>query len=75
MKDKRGRTGLHLAAASGHYDMVALLLGQGSDINTFDKVTLSFEIISGMLILRDLSSNGIKNNSLAVIDINILNSL
>ena len=40
LKDKRGRTGLHLAAAHGHIDMVALLIGQGADINCFDKVSI-----------------------------------
>lgn len=46
MKDKRGRTALHLAAANGHLDMVALLLGQGADINACDKVC-SLIIIKG----------------------------
>ena len=38
--DKAGQTCLHVAAASGHYDMVQVLLGQGSDYNTVDKVSL-----------------------------------
>ena len=38
VKDKRGRTGLHLAAANGHIDLVALMIGQGADINCYDKV-------------------------------------
>ena len=38
IKDKQGRTSLHLAAANGHIDMVALLVGQGADINCYDKV-------------------------------------
>ena len=37
VKDKRGRTGLHLGAANGHLDMVSLLLGQGADIDVYDK--------------------------------------
>ena len=40
MPDKAGQTCLHVAAASGHYDMVQVLLGQGSDYNTVDKVSL-----------------------------------
>ena len=38
--DKAGQTCLHVAAASGHYDMVQVLLGQGSDYNTIDKVNI-----------------------------------
>ncbi|GAB6027875.1 hypothetical protein CHUAL_002089 [Chamberlinius hualienensis] len=37
IKDKKGRTGLHLASANGHYDMVAQLLGSGADINAQDE--------------------------------------
>ena len=40
MKDRRGRTGIMLAAANGHLDMVTLLVGQGADINAADKVIL-----------------------------------
>ena len=42
MPDKSGQTCLHVAAASGHYDMVQVLLGQGSDYNTVDKVKIVF---------------------------------
>ena len=38
--DKRGRTGLHLAAYTGQIDMVALLLGQGIEINALDQVCI-----------------------------------
>ena len=41
VKDKRERTGLHLASDHGHIDMISLLLGQGADINGFDKVPSS----------------------------------
>ena len=41
--DKAGQTCLHVAAASGHYDMVQVLLGQGSDYNTIDKVNIGME--------------------------------
>ncbi|GFO37187.1 serine/threonine-protein phosphatase 6 regulatory ankyrin repeat subunit a-like [Plakobranchus ocellatus] len=36
-KDKRGRTALLRAAANGHLEMCALLIGQGADINTADR--------------------------------------
>ncbi|KAF2353344.1 Ion transport domain [Trinorchestia longiramus] len=36
--DKKGRTGLHIAATHGHYDMVALLLGQGVELGAKDRV-------------------------------------
>jgi len=42
LKDRRGRTGLMLAAANGHQDMVTLLVGQGADINATDKVRRAF---------------------------------
>ena len=36
--DNAGRTCLHVAASSGHYDMVQVLIGQGADLNVADKV-------------------------------------
>uniref|UniRef100_T1JXK5 Ion transport domain-containing protein n=1 Tax=Tetranychus urticae TaxID=32264 RepID=T1JXK5_TETUR len=36
-RDRQGRTCVHLASATGHRDMVALLLGQGAEINAQDK--------------------------------------
>ena len=36
--DKKGQTCLHVAAASGHFEMVQVLLGQGSDYTSADKV-------------------------------------
>ena len=44
VKDKRGRTGIMLASANGHLDMVTLLVGQGADINASDKVLISLSI-------------------------------
>ena len=38
MTDHAGRTCLHVAASSGHYDMVQVLIGQGADLNVADKV-------------------------------------
>ena len=35
--DNAGRTCLHVAAASGHYDMVQVLIGQGADLTTPDR--------------------------------------
>ena len=35
-----GRSGLLLAAANGHINMVSLLLGQGAEINGYDKVSV-----------------------------------
>lgn len=43
IRDRQGRTCLHLAAASGHRDMVGLLLGQGAEINVQDKVCGHFQ--------------------------------
>ena len=37
-KDNKGRTALHLAGMNGHYDMVALLIAQGSNVNAMDQV-------------------------------------
>lgn len=37
--DHHGKTGLHIAATHGHYQMVEVLLGQGAEINATDKVT------------------------------------
>ncbi|KAI1299277.1 Ankyrin-3 [Halotydeus destructor] len=37
LTDKQGRTCVHLAASAGHKEMVALLLGQGAELNTQDK--------------------------------------
>lgn len=39
VKNKMGRTALHLAAANGHKELVSLLIGQGADINAGDEVT------------------------------------
>lgn len=38
LQDWRGRTPLHLAAMNGHYEMVSLLIAQGSNINVMDQV-------------------------------------
>lgn len=38
IKDSQGRTGLHIAAAHGHLELVTLLLGQGAEINVLDQV-------------------------------------
>lgn len=35
--DRHGKTGLHIAAMNGHYQMVEILLGQGAEINAADK--------------------------------------
>lgn len=35
--DRYGKTGLHIAAMHGHYQMVEILLGQGAEINAADK--------------------------------------
>lgn len=35
--DRHGKTGLHIAAMHGHYQMVEILLGQGAEINAADK--------------------------------------
>lgn len=35
--DRHGKTGLHIAATHGHYQMVEILLGQGAEINVSDK--------------------------------------
>ena len=37
--DKQGQSCLHVAASSGHYEMVQVLLGQGSDYNSVDKAS------------------------------------
>ena len=39
IKDNQGRTGLHLAAAHGHLELVTLLLGQGAEVNVLDNVS------------------------------------
>ena len=36
--DSNGLTSLHVAAKNGHFEMVQNLLGQGSDLNSKDKV-------------------------------------
>jgi len=38
-KNKHGQTSLHLAASQGHLSMTSLLLGQGLDIDDYDKVS------------------------------------
>jgi ankyrin repeat protein len=36
--DNDGKTSLHMAAASGHFDMVQVLIAQGADLTIADKV-------------------------------------
>jgi ankyrin repeat protein len=52
VSDKSGQTCLHVAASSGHYEMVQVLLGQGSDYN-------SIRIIMGVfaLLMRKVMNN------------------
>ena len=38
--DRSGKTGLHIAASHGHYDMVAQLMGNGAELGTKDKVNI-----------------------------------
>jgi len=38
VKDKMGRTAMHLAAANGHRELISQLIGQGADINAPDEV-------------------------------------
>ncbi|VDO76533.1 unnamed protein product [Onchocerca flexuosa] len=45
-KDWRGRTPLHLAAMNGHYEMVSLLIAQGSNINVMDQVLFQIHRIT-----------------------------
>lgn len=35
--DRHGKSGLHIAAMHGHYQMMEVLLGQGAEINATDK--------------------------------------
>ena len=37
ISDAKGQNCLHVAAKNGHYEMVQVLLGQGSDYTTADK--------------------------------------
>ena len=41
LSDQKGQTCLHVAASSGHYEMVQILLGQGSDYTITDKVIIT----------------------------------
>lgn len=41
--DKHGKTGLHIAAQHGRYQMCEVLLGQGAEINATDKASLRYE--------------------------------
>jgi hypothetical protein len=41
--DKHGKTGLHIAAQHGRYQMCEVLLGQGAEINATDKVSSTHE--------------------------------
>ena len=41
--DRKGQTCLHVAAASGHFEMVQVLLGQGSDFTSTDKVNYELQ--------------------------------
>uniref|UniRef100_A0A5S6QGH4 ANK_REP_REGION domain-containing protein n=1 Tax=Trichuris muris TaxID=70415 RepID=A0A5S6QGH4_TRIMR len=36
IKGSKGRTALHLSASKGHYDIISLLVSQGSDVNSVD---------------------------------------
>ncbi|KAH9498484.1 hypothetical protein Btru_007628 [Bulinus truncatus] len=65
-KDKRGRTALLRAAANGHLEMCALLIGQGADINTSDKngfTALHFASSAGYLsVVKLLVESGASPN-------------
>ena len=52
--DKSGQTCLHVAASSGHYEMVQVLLGQGSDYSSVDKVNQSSKYCNYEKILNSL---------------------
>uniref|UniRef100_A0A8R1IZB7 ANK_REP_REGION domain-containing protein n=1 Tax=Caenorhabditis japonica TaxID=281687 RepID=A0A8R1IZB7_CAEJA len=55
-KDWRGRTPLHLAAQNGHYEMVSLLIAQGSNINVMDQSPAPIETAVKLSALyRDMS--------------------
>ena len=47
LTDQKGQTCLHVAASSGHYEMVQILLGQGSDYTIVDNVSLTKLIFVG----------------------------
>ena len=56
--DRKGQTCLHVAAASGHFEMVQVLLGQGSDFTSTDKV--NYELQSHELLVDRNSYYGTK---------------
>ena len=58
--DRKGQTCLHVAAASGHFEMVQVLLGQGSDFTSTDKV--NYELQSLYLLVDRNSNYGQKKN-------------
>ena len=56
MTDHAGRTCLHVAASSGHYDMVQVLIGQGADLNVADKVAEKLNPKFLKNVVQDLST-------------------
>ena len=52
ISDSNGLTSLHVAAKNGHYEMVENLLGQGSDLNSKDKVNITIEELKDKNFLK-----------------------
>ena len=62
MTDKKGRTCLHVAASSGHFEMVQVLLGQGADLECPDNdgwLPIHYAAHSGFLdVVKQLVESG-----------------
>ena len=52
ISDSNGLTSLHVAAKNGHYEMVENLLGQGSDLNSKDKVNITIKELKDKNFLK-----------------------
>lgn len=49
VKDKIGRTAMHLSAANGHRELTSQLIGQGADINAPDEVSVDDRVYGCVL--------------------------